>query len=100
MRLRQETAPKLPEVVIVMALRGWSAIKELGPLSPADSTAAFEAFRGNEQFMARLWRAHEPFLRAEAERRGIQPLEDEDGPPLFFAERCAADVWLRREAPR
>ena len=88
--------PPLSAAVAVVALAGWGT-------EPAEGmgdrgglfTLAMEPDR--DDGFARLWRDHEPYLRAEAARRGITPEFCMDGcAPMFFAERVSRFTWQQR----
>ncbi len=62
--------PPLSAAVRAVVLGGWSAGRGI-----ADDDGLFELWAENLPGVARLWREHEVFLRAEAKRLGIEPRE-------------------------
>jgi hypothetical protein len=49
----------------------------------------------DDESTARLWQQHEPFLRAEAARYGIQPeFEADNGTLLFYGELVTHELRL------
>jgi hypothetical protein len=100
-RHRQPAEPEEPPLGALVAVRllaGWGVEPAEGP---GDSRGFLELLQGRHPRVAALWRQHEPWLRAEARRRQIEPdWGPVDGPPMFYAEwvavRLSAGARLRR----
>jgi hypothetical protein len=84
--------PPLSDGVVAVLLGGWSAHARTG----ASDDGLFELFSQRDQGMAALWRAHESYLRAEAQRLHIKPPYDlPDGRRVFFAEFCTLPLAVQ-----
>jgi hypothetical protein len=91
MRPRTQPTSELTPAVVAILLSGWSAKPAEGaspkdgvfalaggwgvaaPREGEDDDGAFELFQQRDAGVIRLWRRHEAFLRAEAQRLGIRP---------------------------
>jgi hypothetical protein len=85
-----EAAP-LGEAVTLILLAGWGV-----GLDGKDRTGVFTMAMDRDGGEAKLWAAHEDFLRTEGKRRGIAPAWGPDG-RLFYGEWCArVPNWRER----
>jgi hypothetical protein len=84
-------AAPLPESLVRRVLLGWTVDLQVDTLPEWERDALFDLWQNREAGCARLWRQHERWLRAEAQRLGITPAW-----PMrnrrrgFFGEACAA----------
>jgi hypothetical protein len=99
-RLRNDSTPPLDEWTTMLLLVGRDPkrgrfLEQLMFTSPHPD---------NQRRIAALWREHEPFLLAEAERRGIartfhadSRFRPDGGVVAFFGEHaCASVTWYER----
>ena len=70
--------------VAAIILGGWEATPPGGAAPGFGATG--DLFAGGDAEIVRLWRAHEPYLRALAAAWGWSPSWDLDGRQLFFGE--------------
>ena len=107
-RRGDSTPAELTDAVVYILLAGWSAKPPEGrDESETDGILllmggwGYAAARDDDAPLpssiarvdapvARLWLRHEGFLRAEAERLGIQPSYRVKGQAVFFGESCLA----------
>lgn len=93
---RKAVAIKAPlsAAVACVLLGGWSELPSEGG---NDSSGLFDMAMERDEGLARRWREHEPYLRAEAKRRRIEPrfaVPGQPGATMFFAERVSKYSWL------
>lgn len=90
-------APPMTDKVAVVLLGGWMC-EPPGGASPGFGDGFMQLAQLTEPELVALFRAHERYLRSNAERLGIQPTWDGGGAePVFFAEALERELAQRRQ---
>ncbi len=83
---KQTTTPApLSPLLVDFGLRGPAAVTR-GRATDEDKARLRQLMTGGTDAIASLWREHEPYLRAEAQRLGVKPPL---GQRYYFAEGIA-----------